>query len=29
MRMVLYTTSDQDNNLNQIKDKEEVLPIAA
>jgi hypothetical protein len=29
MRMVLYATQDQDNNLNQIEEEKEVLPLAA
>jgi putative transposase len=29
MRMVLYATQDQDNDLNQIEEKKEVLPLAA
>jgi putative transposase len=29
MRMVLYATQDQDNDLNQIEEEKEVLPLAA
>jgi hypothetical protein len=29
MRMVLYATQDQDNDLNQIEEDKEVLPLAA
>jgi hypothetical protein len=29
MQMVLYATPDQDNDLNQIEEDKEVLPLAA